>query len=141
MSAIGNVVAGNIYTTGTSTLGSIQSYSQSQYTLGTSGTINIDKTAGQVQYLAPTGNVTIGSLTNFVTTQGSQNQADTVTLVIKQGATPYTVTMPTGNAAIKYAGNITSVGTTANSVTMISMTGANIASAAMYMLTISPEFS
>ena len=140
MSAIGNVVAGNIYTTGTSTLGSIQSYSQLQYTLGTSGTIDIDKTQGQVQLLAPVGNVTIGSLTNFVTTQSSQNQADTVTLVIKQGATPYTITMPTGNAAIKYAGNITSVGTTANSVTMASISAANVSGSALYLITVSPEF-
>ena len=102
--------------------------------------MNIDKTNAQVQYLAPTANVTIGSLTNFVTSQGSQNQADTVTLIIKQGATPYTITMPTGNTAIKYAGNVTTVGNTANSVTMASISAANVGGAALYLITVSPEF-
>jgi hypothetical protein len=140
MSAIGNVVAGNIYTTGTSTLGSLQTYSEKRYTTATSGTVNIDKTAGQVQYISLTGNVTIGSLQNFVISQGGQNQADTVTVIIKQSATPYTVTMPTGNAAIKYAGNVTSVGTTANAVTMTSITATDLAGTTTYLITISPEF-
>jgi hypothetical protein len=140
VSATGNITGGNITTTGISTLGSLKTYSEAQYTLATSGTVNIDKTNAQVQYLAPTANVTIGSLTNFVTSQGGQNQADTVTLIIKQGATPYTITMPTGNAAIKYAGNVTTVGTTANSVTMASISAANVGGAALYLVTVSPEF-
>jgi len=125
-------------------LGSLRAFHQYQYPTATTGTVNINKTNGQVQYIAPTGNITIGSLTNFVTNanDGTNNdaQTDTVTLIITQGATPYTVTMPTGNAAIKYAGNLTTVGSTANSVTMISITAANVSGAAMYMTTISPEF-
>jgi hypothetical protein len=140
ISALGNVTGGNLSTTGISVLGSLKTYSEAQYTLATSGTVNIDKNNAQVQYIAPTANVTIGSLTNFVTFQGSQNQADTVTLIIKQGATPYTITMPTGNAAIKYAGNLSTVGNTANSVTMASISAANVGGAALYLITVSPEF-
>ena len=125
-------------------LGSLRSYHEYQYSTATSGTVNINKTNAQVQYIAPTANVTIGDFQNFVTTASNSvssiNQADTVTLIVKQGATPYIVTMPTGNASIKYAGNVTTVGSTANSVTMVSVTGANVAGAALYLVTISPEF-
>ena len=125
-------------------LGSLKSYNEFRYDIATSGTVDISKANGQVQYIRPTGNVTIGSLTNFVTetTDGStfDQQIDTVTLVIAQGATPYTITMPTGNAAVKYAGNVSAVANTANAVTMISISAANIASTKTYMVTISPEF-
>jgi hypothetical protein len=125
-------------------LGSLRAYHEYQYSTATTGTVNIDKSNSQVQYLAPTGNVTIGSFQNFVTTATdavtADNQADTVTLMIRQGATPYTVTMPTGNASIKYAGNVSTIGSTANSVSMVSITGANIGGAAMYLVTVSPEF-
>jgi hypothetical protein len=125
-------------------LGSLRAYHEYQYSTATTGTVNIDKSNSQVQYLAPTANVTIGSFQNFVTTATdavtADNQADTVTLLIRQGATPYTVTMPTGNASIKYAGNVSTIGSTANSVSMVSITGANIAGAAMYLVTVSPEF-
>ena len=140
VSATGNVIAGNITTTGISNLGSLKTYNEEQYTLSSSGTVNIDKNNGQVQYLSPIGNITIGSLQNFVTYQGTIWQADTVTLIVKQQATPYTVTMPTGNAAIKYAGNLSTVGTTANSVTMVAMTSANLSGVQTYMITVSPEF-
>jgi hypothetical protein len=126
-------------------LGSLRSYHEYQYSTATTGTVNIDKSNSQVQYLAPTGNVTIGSFQNFVTTATdavtADNQSDTVTLIVKQSATPFTVTMPTGNAAIKYASGNSTVGTTANAVTMISITGSNIAGAAMYLVTVSPEFT
>lgn len=126
-------------------LGSLRSYHEYQYATATSGTVNIDKTNSQVQFIAPTGNITIGDLQNFVTTanDGTNNdsQADTVTLIIQQGATPYTVTMPTGNASIKYAANVSTISTTANSVTMVSITAyRTAANAAMYLTTISPEF-
>jgi hypothetical protein len=125
-------------------LGSLRTYHEYQYSTATTGTVNIDKNNSQVQLIAPTANVTIGDFQNFVTTASNSvsnlNQADTVTLIIKQGATPYTVTMPTGNAAIKYAGNVTTVGSTANAVTMVSITGANVAGAALYLVTVSPEF-
>ena len=49
--------------------------------------------------------------------------------------------MPTGNAAIKYAGNVTTVGNVnANSVTMASISAANVGGAALYLITVSPEF-
>jgi hypothetical protein len=126
-------------------LGSLRSYNEYQYSTATSGTVNIDKTNAQIQYIAPTANVTIGDFQNFVTTASNSvsdiNQTDTVTLIIKQGATPYTVTMPTGNAAIKYASGNSTVGSTANAVTMISVSAANVAGAALYMVTVSPEFT
>ena len=114
----------------------------------TTGTVNIDKNSGQVQTIYPTGNVTIGTFSNFVTRVLKPdatyvNTADTVTLVIQQGATPYTITMPTGNTAIRYAGGISAVGATANTTTMISVTGVYDygAGANEYLVTISPEFS
>ena len=125
-------------------LGSLKYYNEFRYDTATSGTVNISKANGQVQYIRPTGNVTIGDLQNFVTetTDGStyDQQIDTVTLVVAQGSTPYSITMPTGNAAIKYAGNVSTVPATANAVTMISVSAANIASVKTYMVTISPEF-
>ena len=70
------------------------------------------------------------------------NQTDTVTLIIEQGATPYTVTMPTGNTAIRYAGNVSTVASTANTTTMISITAYRTsANATGYLTTISPAFS
>jgi hypothetical protein len=66
-------------------------------------------------------------------------QVDTLTIIVKQGATPYTVTLPTGSA-YKYAGNVSTVGATANAVTMISVTAANVAGTTTYLTTVSPEF-
>jgi hypothetical protein len=126
-------------------LGSLRSYNEFQYATATSGTVNIDKTNAQVQFLNPTANVTIGDLQNFVTTanDGTNNdtQTDTVTLIIQQGATPYTVALPTGNASIKYAGGISTVGTTANAVTMVNITAfRSAANATLYLTTVSSEF-
>ena len=117
-------------------------------TANTTGTVDIDKNSGQVQTLYPTGNITVGTLSNFVTRVTKPdatfvNAADTVTLVINQGATPYTVTMPTGNTQIRYASGVSTVLATANTTTMISITGTyNYTTAAnQYQITISPEFS
>lgn len=126
-------------------LGSLRSYNEFQYATATSGTVNIDKNNAQVQFIAPTANVTIGDFQNFVTTANdsvnNDTQTDTVTLIIQQGATPYTVTMPTGNASIKYAGNTSVIGNTANSVTMVSVTAfRSSANTAIYLATVSPEF-
>lgn len=135
-------------------LGSLRTFHEYQHTTGTSGTVAIDKNNGQVQYIAPTANVTIGDFQNFVfnAVSSASNvslaniaQVDTVTLVIQQGATPYTVTMPTGNAAIKYAAGNSTVSTTANSATMISITGTKVGNATtsgtgLYLVTVSPEF-
>ena len=126
-------------------LGSMRAYHTFQAAGTATGTWNIDKSAGQVQAVSATGNITIGSYTNFVTTanDGTNNdsQTDTVTLIIEQGATPYTVTMPTGNAAIRYAGNVTTVSNVANSTTMIAVTAyRTAANATGYLTTISPGF-
>ena len=126
-------------------LGSLRSYNEFQYATATSGTVNINKLNAQVQFIAPTANVTIGDFQNFVTTANdsvnNDTQADTVTVIIQQGATPYTVTMPTGNTSIKYAANVTTVSTTANSVTMVSITAfRSSANAAIYLTTVSPGF-
>jgi hypothetical protein len=139
ISATGNITGGNITTTGISNLGSLKTYTEAQYILPTSGSITVSKLNGQVQYMSLTGNVTSIGLTDFVTAQGGVAQADTVTLIIQQGATPYSVTMPT-NSAIKYAGNITSVSATANSVTMASISAVNAGGSALYLITVSPEF-
>jgi hypothetical protein len=69
----------------------------------------------------------------------SDAQIDTLTIIVEQGATPYTVTLPTGTA-YKYAGNSSTVGATANSVTMISVTAANVSGTTTYLTTVSPEF-
>jgi hypothetical protein len=114
----------------------------------TSGSVTIDKTNGQVQTIYPTGDITSLTFSNFVprvTRPNSTfaNAADTVTLIIQQGATPYAVTMPTGNTQIRYAGGISAVSSTANTTTMISITGTYNyqTSANQYLVTISPEFS
>jgi hypothetical protein len=127
-------------------LGSLRSYNEFQYATATSGTVNIDKLNAQVQFIAPTANVTIGDFQNFVTTanDGTNNdtQTDTVTLIIQQGATPYTVTMPTGNAAIKYLGGTTTVGTTANAVSVVTIKAIrSAANTALYLTSISSEYT
>jgi hypothetical protein len=124
-------------------LGSLRAYHTFQAGGNTTGTWDIDKTNGQVQYISATGNITIGSYTNFVTTANdsvnNDNQTDTVTLIIEQGATPYTVTMPTGNAAIRYASGNSTVPATANSTTTISIQAyRSAANTAAYITTISP---
>jgi len=114
----------------------------------TTGNVTINKANGQVQTIYPTGNVAIAAFTNFVTgvprpNGNIVNTADTVTLVIQQGATPYTVTMPTGNANIRYAGGVSTLAGTANTTTMISITGVYnyTTSNNQYLITISPEFA
>jgi len=116
-------------------------------TANTTGTLTINKNNGQYQTIYPTGNITIGSFTNFVTRvaqpNGTQNnQADVVTLLIQQPATPWTVTMPTGNTNIRYANSSATVANTANSTTKITVTatynynvGAN-----QYLINIDPEY-
>jgi hypothetical protein len=127
-------------------LGSLRAYHTFQAGGNTTGTWDIDKTAGQVQSVSATGNITIGSYTNFVTTANdsvnNDSQTDTVTLIIEQGSTPYTVTMPTGNSAIRYANGVSTVTSTANTTTMIAITAYRTsANATSYLTTISPAFS
>ena len=129
-------------------LGSLSSFNEyTANTTSSTGTLTVNKANGQVQQVYPTENITTVAFSNFVTRVQKPdatyvNQSDTVTLIIVQGATPYTVTMPSGTG-YKYAGGVNLVSSTANTTTMISITGTynyNI-SANEYLITISPEFS
>jgi hypothetical protein len=110
-----------------------------------SGNITVDKANGQVQYCNVTSNITGVTFSNFVTTAATnaqtKYQTDTVTLILRQNATAYSVTLPTGTA-YKYAGNNMSVSTTANSVSMVSITGIynSTTAANEYLITVSPGF-
>jgi hypothetical protein len=121
-------------------LGSLRRYHTYSFVAGSSGTVNIDKNNGQAQYIAPTGNVTIGAFQNFVTSASdsvnTDFQNDTVTVVVNQGATPYTVTMPTGNSSIRYSGGVSTVSSTANSVSTITITAYNNGSGSVYFVNI-----
>ena len=128
-------------------LGSLRLFNEFQYDgANTTGTLAVDKNNGQVQNVYLTGNITSVTFSNFVTSASdgttTDYQTDTVTLVLRQGATPYTVTMPSGTA-YKYAAGANTVGTTANTVTMVSITGTydSVSAADQYLITISPEFS
>jgi len=124
-------------------LGSLRRYHEFETATATSGSFAIDKNVAQVHNIVPTGNCTITGYSNMVTSVSdgvaSDAQVDTLTIIVEQGATPYTVTLPTGSA-FKYAGNVSTVGTTANAVTMISVTAANVRGTITYLTTVSPEF-
>lgn len=106
----------------------------------TTGTININKNNGQAQRIELTGNVTIGDLQNFVTTStnGSTtfSEEDNVRVYIVQGATGYTVTMPTGNTSIRYLGNTSTVSNVANTTSCLNITAINTAAGAQYLINI-----
>ena len=131
-----------------SRLGSLETFNE--YTANvtsSSGSVAVNKSLGQVQQLYLTENVTTITFSNFVTrvlrpNNSYVNQSDTVTLILQQGATPYTVTMPTGTA-YRYAGGGSTVSSTANTTVMISITGTyNYNTAAdQYLITISPGFA
>lgn len=129
-------------------LGSLRLFNEFRYDgANTSGTLAVDKNNGQVQNVYLTGAITSVTFANFVTSASdgiatTKYQTDTVTLILHQGSTPYAVTMPTGSA-YKYAAGTTSVGVTANAVTMISVTATydSITAADQYLITISPEFT
>jgi hypothetical protein len=124
-------------------LGSLRRYHEFESPTATSGSFAIDKNTAQVHNIVPTGNCTITGYSNMVTSVSdgstSDAQVDTLTIIIEQGSTPYTVTLPTGST-YKYAGNISTVGATANAVTMISVTAANVRGVVTYLTTVSPEF-
>jgi hypothetical protein len=124
-------------------LGSLRRYHEFETATATSGSFVIDKNVAQVHNIVPTGACTITGYSNMVVSASdsvnSDAQVDTITIIIEQGATPYAVNLPTG-AAFKYAGNVRTVGTTANSVTMISVTAANVRGTTTYLTTVSPEF-
>jgi hypothetical protein len=126
-------------------LGSLRRYHEFNYTSNsTSGNITIDKNNSQVQTIVPTGDITVDGFSNFVTSASdgvnTDQQTDTVTLIIAQGATGYAVNLPAASSTVKYAGGAAAVGTGANTVTMISVTAVNIGGSATYLLTVSPEF-
>ena len=130
-------------------LGSLRLFNEFRYDgANTSGTLAVNKNNGQVQNVYLTGDITSVTFSNFVTsasqtyTPATKYQTDTVTLILHQGSTPYAVTMPTGTA-YKYAAGSSTVGATANSVTMISVTATydSVTSADQYLITISPEFT
>jgi len=130
-------------------LGSLRLFNEFQYDgANTSGTLAVDKNNGQVQTIYLSGAITSVTFSNFVTsasqtyTPATKYQTDTVTLILRQGSTPYAVTMPTGSA-YKYAAGSTTVGATANAVTMISITATydTVSAANQYLITISPEFT
>jgi len=114
-----------------------------------SGAVTVNANNGQMQYLNITENVTSMTFSNFVNLTSAPSGspltlADTVTLIITQDSTGRTITMPTtsGSNIYKYAGGINTISSTANSVTMVSITGVIDSSANnVYLITISPEFS
>ena len=124
-------------------LGSLRRYHEFEAQTATSGSFAIDKNTAQVHNIAPTGNCTITGYNNMVTSVSdgatSDAQIDTLTIIVEQGTTPYTVTLPTG-AAFKYANNVSTVGTTANAVTIISVVAANVRGTTTYLTTVSSEF-
>jgi hypothetical protein len=133
-------------------LGSLSSFNEYSYNNNsTSGSVTIDKNNGQVQQIALSGNLTIAGFNNFVTNVASPNttignvyQTDTVTVILNQGQTGgYSVTLPATGGIYKYAGGSNTVSTTtANTVTMVSVTGYyNTAdSQTEYLITVSPGF-
>jgi hypothetical protein len=129
----------NTDTRSKSAVGPIESYYDRPYTFTTTtGTATLDWSNGTSQYLKPTGNVTLDFANAVVSSNG--NLFHTVTLVIEQGATPYTITLPTASATIKYAAGISTIPATANAVIMLTSTAANINGSTTYLTTISPEF-
>jgi hypothetical protein len=108
--------------------------------------LTIDKNNGQVQQIDLTGNVTGLTFSNFVTSASdsvnTDYQVDTVTLIFNQGATGgYGVTFPAASSTVKYAnGANTLASVAANSVTLASISAANIGGATTYLITISPGF-
>jgi hypothetical protein len=108
------------------------------------GAVTIDKTAGQVQTVYLSANVTSVTLSNFVssTTVSSttQEQADKVTVYFSQDTTGgWDVTMPTGST-YKYANNVTTITTTANSVTQVDITAIRLSGTTNYLINILPGY-
>ena len=134
-------------------LGSLEQFNEYQYANTTAtGNIVINKVNGQVQQYSLSGNINITGFSNFVTVVASPNtnignvyQTDTVTVILNQGTTGgYAITLPATGGNVKYAGGINTIAaTTANTVTMLSITGYwNLAdSQTEYLVTVSPAFA
>jgi hypothetical protein len=84
---------------------------------------------------------------NFVTNSSYPNavvqgQSDTVTLYIRQPASPFTITMPASAANIKYSNGSNTVANVANSITKITVTASQFASGSdIYLIDISPNYT
>jgi hypothetical protein len=127
-------------------LGSMRSYTEfNAVSATTTGALTISKTAGQVQQVNLTGNISGITYSNFVSSASdgtnTDEQSDTVTIIFNQGATGnFGVTFPTG-ATYKYSGNVTTLNTVAaNSVTLVSVSAIRIGGTTTYLTTISPGF-
>jgi len=127
-------------------MGMISRFQEFEYGLSSSvGAVTVDKTNGQVQFYTVSEAATM-SFSNFVTSatvsSTTRYQTDTVTVIVQQDATGRTITMPSGTA-YKYAAGSNTVPTTANSVSMISITAIynTVTAATQYLITISPEFT
>jgi hypothetical protein len=131
-----------------SRLGSLELYQNFTANATATGSVTINKNSGQYQNMYLSGNVTSMAFSNFVTRVQTpsgtfNNQSDVVTLVIQQGVTPYTVTMPTGNAQIRYANGNSTVPSVANSTVIMTVTGTYNynTSADNYLINISPVYT
>jgi hypothetical protein len=126
-------------TRSSSRVGPIESYFDRPFAFtSTSGSVELDFANGTSQTLKPTDAVTL-SFANAVTSSNG-NLLHTVTLLIEQDSTGYAVTLPAASSTVKYAGGNNSVGSTADSVTMVVITAAVINSVTTYLVTVSPEF-
>jgi hypothetical protein len=124
-----------------SIVGPIRQYQDKTYLEATgSGTVAVDWDNGTSQVINLTGDMT---LTFQDPTVGTTNQRliHTVTLVIYQDGTGRSVTLPTASTTYRYAGGSSTVGTTANSVTMITISAIRVGGATQYLTTVSPEFT
>jgi hypothetical protein len=124
-----------------SIVGPIRQYQDKTYLEATgSGTVAVDWDNGTSQVINLAGDMT---LTFQDPTVGTTNQRliHTVTLVIYQDATGRSVTLPTASTTYRYAGGTSTVGTTANAVTMITISAIRVSGATQYLITVSPEFT
>ena len=107
--------------------GTLKTYQNNRYLLATTGSFAIDKNNGQNQICQLTGNVTITGFSNFITNSAAGGGAyyfyvnDTVTVIFQQDATGRTITLPTG-ANYKYSNGVSTLGTTANSYQVVTIT-------------------
>lgn len=123
-----------------SVVGPVESSLDRVYTIGTTtGNVTINWPNGTTQYLKPTGNVTLSYANATVNSNG--NLLHTVNLIVEQGTTAYTVTLPTANANILYASGNSTVPSTANAVTFINVAAGNINGVTKYMTSIGPEYT
>ena len=124
-----------------SIVGPIRQYQDKTYLEATgSGTVAVDWDNGTSQVINLTGDMT---LTFQDPTVGTTNQRliHTVTLVVYQDATGRSVTLPAASSTYRYAGGTSTVGTTASSVTMITISAIRVSGATQYLITVSPEFT